>query len=236
MEINCSNKNYSTFESIRRTFSNTKSILKLDISSNKIRFLPSNLGSFVNLVELDLRQNPLHNYNSVIEGLKSLPKLQILWIDLVQISDEDVNIRHLLENLPKLQSLNGQNISHLRLKFMQESGHRSTPPPTLTPEKKKLAEIKMWKQKIGSQRMGMPVSEEFLPEHEEEIKITKLLKACINSLYQSQGLKDYKIQNHPDEDFKKNMEDLSGYMSRPNQTRRTRSKCSKCTTKSPTPT
>ena len=67
---------------------------------------------------------------------------------------------------------------------------------------------------MSSNKSDLSYSEEFLPEHEEEIKITKLLKACINNLYQSQGLKDYKIQNHPDEDFKKNMDVLSGYMSK----------------------
>ena len=74
--------------------------------------------------------------------------------------------------------------------------------------------MKLWKKKLQSNNSDMSASEDFLPEHEEEIKITKLLKACINNLYQSQGLKEYKIQNHPDEDFKKNMEDLSGYMSK----------------------
>jgi Leucine-rich repeat (LRR) protein len=125
MEINCSNKNYTTFESIRRTFSNTKSISKLNISSNKIKFLPSNMSSFVNLSYLDLRGNPLHNYNSIIEGLKSLPKLQVLWIDIIKPTEDDINIRHLLDNLPKLHSLNGQDINHLKLKFMKESGYKS---------------------------------------------------------------------------------------------------------------
>ena len=125
MEINCSKKNYSTFESIRRTFSNTKSISKLDISFNKIRFLPSNLSGFVNLTSLDLRGNPLHNYNSIVEGLKSLPKLQELWVDLIEISEENENFRHLLENIPKLQFVNGEEVTHMRLKFMRESGHRS---------------------------------------------------------------------------------------------------------------
>lgn len=125
MEINCSSKNHATFESIRRTFSNTKSILKLDISSNKIRFLPSNLGAFLNLVELDLRDNPLHNYNSVIEGLKSLPKLQTLWLDLVRVSADDANTRHLLEKLPRLRRLNGEDLSHLRLRLTEELGQRS---------------------------------------------------------------------------------------------------------------
>ena len=125
MEINCSNKNYTNFESIRRTFSNTKSISKLDISSNRIKFLPSNLGSFLNLTFLDLRRNPIHNYNSIIEGLKSLPKLQELWTDLIKTTEDDINIRHLLENLPKLQVLNGKDINDLRLKFMKESGYKS---------------------------------------------------------------------------------------------------------------
>lgn len=70
----------------------------------------------------------------------------------------------------------------------------------------------MLRKKLNSDTSNL--SEEFLPEHEEEIRITKILKACINNLYQSQGLKDYKIQNQPDEDFKKNMESLSEYMSR----------------------
>ena len=67
---------------------------------------------------------------------------------------------------------------------------------------------------MGERLSNLSISEEFLPEHEEEIKITKILKACINSLYQSQGLTDYNIQNHPDENFKKNMDALSSYMSK----------------------
>ena len=67
---------------------------------------------------------------------------------------------------------------------------------------------------MGDSNSNLSVSEEFPPEHEEEIKITKILKACINSLYRSQGLKDYNIQNHLDEDFKQQMDALSGFMSK----------------------
>lgn len=125
MEINCAKKNYSSFESIRSTFSNTKSIAKLDISQNKIRFLPSNMGTFVNLTSLNLQGNPLYNYNSIIEGLQSLPKLQVLWVDLIEVSGEDPNLKHLLEKLPRLRRLNGQDVSHFRLQFMQDSGVKS---------------------------------------------------------------------------------------------------------------
>ena len=74
--------------------------------------------------------------------------------------------------------------------------------------------MKHWKKKMGDSNSNLSVSEEFPPEHEEEIKITKILKACINSLYRSQGLKDYNIQNHLDEDFKQQMDALSGFMSK----------------------
>ena len=74
--------------------------------------------------------------------------------------------------------------------------------------------MKYWKKKMGEGDSNLSVSEVFPPEHEEEIRSTKILKACINSLYRSQGLKDYNLQNHLDEDFKQQMDALSGFMSK----------------------
>ena len=94
-------------------------VVHLDLHGNRLSTLPDDLSAFASLRTLNVEQNPFASVEGVLPGLRSLPCLEELNINM-NTEDEEVK---LIVGLPGLKYLNGTALGD------DADGEKAQPPP-----------------------------------------------------------------------------------------------------------
>jgi len=111
MEINLSNKNIKDFNNIFNEIKEPEKYTSIDLSHNLLTKLPQNLSIFTNLIILNILDNKFNDYKQLSLSLSTLPKLQVLTLDL---ATQEAMIM-ILTALPNLTKLNGEKTNDTTL-------------------------------------------------------------------------------------------------------------------------